>query len=259
MVETIIGWPLELLRVRGRRVSPPPRGLVVHALHKSASMFLYRLFQRLAAVQDWRLYSVHNDPADHLDIQPPSNRSFVVCPIRSLEIERFHFPGFAHVQHLLQLRDPRDILVSEYYSLGWLHADTDWKAEDHHRRHQIQRMSIDDYARNEPELAKYPLAERLEPLSDLIQRDDVTVVRYEEMVLDFPTWLGRVLEATGDPGMRRWQGRLVRDYRDEFQPGGAGSHKRAVAPGDHRRQLSRETISILNDRFASTLELLATV
>ena len=60
-----------------RGVMPSSTGLVVHALHKSASMFLHKFFHDLCERLDCPYFSIHNVPANESNIPDSINHSFV--------------------------------------------------------------------------------------------------------------------------------------------------------------------------------------
>ena len=231
------------------------KALIVHGLHKSASMFLFKFFQHVCGEIDVPFHSINlplpnqNAPASNTD------HSFVYCPERSFQIDAFSFEQL-NKTHLFQIRDPRDILVSEYFSIGWRHSDHDWDDAARERRSKIQQLTIDQYVLSEPELSVQPLRARYQPLLDKVGDPRTRVVKYETMVRDFPQWLAEVLpllNLTSADDLAY----LARHYRDEFRPEpGANSHKRNVSAGDHVLKLKPETIAELNLRFAPVLQTL---
>jgi hypothetical protein len=232
-------------------------GLMVHALHKSASMFLYRFFDDWCKKSRMPFFSIHHTDPDRK--QPPAEIDvpFVAGPIRSFQTAGTTVPALPGLRHLMQVRDPRDILVSEYFSLGWIHSDEGWSDEDKRVRQEIRSLDINEFAVRESDYVKCSLRERYQPILSLMNQPNVFIVRYEEMVLNFNQWLEGVLRAAGVPRHSAWRRRLQRQYRDEFRPGGRRDpHKRQVLPGDHRRRLTPETIERLNVQFAPLLDCL---
>ena len=237
-----------------RGVMPSSTGLVVHALHKSASMFLHKFFHDLCERLDCPYFSIHNVPANESNIPDSINHSFVLCPVRSFNCDSYVYPQLKHVRYLLQVRDPRDILVSEYFSLGWRHTSKNWSDEALRRREKIQNMSIDEFVLEEPH-GKPPLLERYRPVMDLGKRDNVCLVRYETLVTQFPIWLETVLDLLELGNEKRLKQKLLLQYRGEFQPDlNEQGHKRNILPGDHRKKLAPETIAKLNKRFQPLLQ-----
>ncbi len=230
------------------------QALLVHALHKSASMFLHKFFDDLCRRKKVPYFSIHNQEPEKQEVPEGFDKSFVLGPLRTFKTDLYEFPMMNQVKHLIQVRDPRDILVSEYFSLGWLHSDDDWNETDKLRREQIRQLTIDEFVLNEAEFSKYPLLDRYLPILDLCEQANVQVVRYEDMVLNFSAWLDQVLDVADVQPRAIWRRRLVRQYRDEFQPGGTKQpHKRNVMPGDHRAKLKPETIDVLNRQYEPIL------
>lgn len=231
--------------------------IIVHGLHKSASMFLFKFFHHLSAQIDVPFHSIHLPPPDR---DPPAadvKSSFIYGPERSFQTQPFQYRHVKPV-HLFQVRDPRDILVSEYFSLGWRHSDQHWDDAAKARRQKIQQLTIDQYVIAEPELSPLSLRSRYGPLLD---PDPSTItgpeiVKYETMVNDFPQWLQQVLPLVGldSPSHVRV---LADHYKDEFTPDlQTNAHKRNVSSGDHVTKLQPATLSILNQRFAPVLDAL---
>ena len=241
----------------GRRGDPRKQwqGIAVHALHKSGTMFLYQFFKRLAAQHQYPFYSANNQPPNELVGVPPRDSQFCCCPLRTFEIDTAwsKLPSLFRIFHV---RDPRDMLVSEYFSFGWSHrAEGDEGNKLVGRREEIQKMSIDDYVLNQPEFSNWSLEQKFHPLVEraLCPASEL-LVKYETMVTCFPAWVAKVIPPFGFRFPRIAAARLSWKYRNEFQPSGKGTHKRAITPGDFRRQLRPDTIAILNKRFARVLE-----
>ncbi len=228
-------------------------GVFVHALHKSATMFLYKFFKDVSNRKGYEYYSANNDPDNEL-FSTNANNNFCVCPVRSFD-DVGQPPSEDLNQHrIIHIRDPRDILVSEYFSFGWSHSQADGKLTDT-RKQEIQKMSIDDYVLNQPEFSSWHLGQKLEPLADLVISDSTIVVRYETMVTHFPRWVRQVIK----PFQFRWPSlaatRYSVKYRNEFTPASGNQlvHKRNVKPGDHVDKLKPDTIKKLNNRFEDFL------
>ena len=180
--------------------------------------------------------------------------SFIRCPERSFQIAPHEQSD--SIVHLFQVRDPRDILVSEYYSLGWRHSDQHWSDEEKERRNKIQQMTVDQYVLDEPEISTYPLLGRFQALLHQPQSANRQIVKYETMVTRFDNWLREVLPVFRLTNEKVTQ-YFARKYKDEFsREDSATSHKRNVVPGDHRLKLKSSTIDALNHRFESVLDFL---
>ena len=236
--------------------------VVVHALHKSASMFLYSFFQQLADRQGMEYFSP-NLPGGgrfaQIDNLPPK---FCICPQRSFVIDDESLAD-TPVQRIFHVRDPRDIIVSEYYAVAHIHPVEQESLRQ--RRTEVKQMTVDQYAVNQPDFSENPLEQKFSPLLQRIAQQGIgsesssdIIVKYETMVTQFHRWAAAVVKPFGFASPRLAAVRLAWKYRREFIPPKSGSdamaHKRRITPGDFRNKLSPETIKVLNERFAPILE-----
>ena len=167
---------------------------------------------------------------------------------------------------LLHLRDPRDVVTSMYFSKAFSHRIQQGVFEiTPDQREQLREQGIDRFVIRS--------AQRLRPKYDKLYeklngRPNVTIVHYEDMVLNFPAWLDQVLnvfESIRVPAQKarnlllpqavRRMGlkhHLLRTNRSAFDVSEENvySHKRKVTPGDHRDKLEPATIAELNEIFS---------
>ena len=155
---------------------------------------------------------------------------------------------------LVHVRDPRDCVVSAYYSFGYSHTIPPGKEEKKNfmeRRERIRSQNIDDYAVEEIGA----VVKRLRTYMRHARRADRHLIsRYEDMVLDFPTWVRRVSAFIGGSDGSAAVEELERKVSFETKGEDIYKHKRQVLPGDHRRKLKSETIVQLNEICGDLLE-----
>ena len=149
---------------------------------------------------------------------------------------------------LLMIRDPRDCMVSGYYGFLRLHAG----GLDNPARRADYEKGIDRYVL-ENMLTRYNDA--LQDYIDLLGAvPAITVLTYEEMVTDFPSFFAKFFSRLDfDP---RDYNALLHEQIAKFEPPAAediDSHKRQMLPGDHLRKLAPETIAQINARMESQL------
>jgi hypothetical protein len=156
---------------------------------------------------------------------------------------------------VLVVRDPRDILVSDYYSIAYSHAIPDGDKRNLYlsRRQSALESTLDEYVLNNASklqavFEKYEL--HLFPVCS-----QVHVARYEDMVVDFASWLDALLLAAGLEIPVRMRNKLIRNH-EERRPKGENVHKhlRRGIPGEHKEKLKSETIRVLNHKFESPLK-----
>ena len=232
----------------------------VHALHKSGSMFLWKFFDQVAKECGLNYYSINNSPPNEEMAFKDKTSSFLVCPLR-------YFPdqidNSEDALNIFVVRNPLDILVSQYFSHGWIHpvpptgdAIANGKREQFiERRKKIQSMTIDEYA----EEFKEELYKRYLPITRYADQKNVLIVRYEDMVLNFREWCNAILLPFGMTSDKIEQ--IYQQFKLEFNEvkeltpteikSGMKRHKRKMTPGDHVQKMSSKSIQTLNEYFTS--------
>lgn len=156
------------------------------------------------------------------------------------DLERFRI--------LLMLRDPRDVLVSRYFSEVFSHTVMNDSFAKH--REKVSKMTVDEFVRYfSPELQEAYQTY----LTTLTPLPNVLTVSYESMVADFPAWLQRTLQHLEmQPSNEALQKLLAQDHFSVSKED-VYSHKRSVHPGNYLRKLQPDTIEYLNEKFADIL------
>ena len=165
-------------------------------------------------------------------------------------------PNFEQFLTILMLRDPRDVLVSEYYSVAYSHFAPSRHSRKYAQfiqlRQHTQTLSVDEYAMAQCDRVYATFARYQRLLVD--QYPAVYITRFEEMVSDFPTWLSALLNYCElDIGDRLRQ-TLIENHR-AIQPRqeNAQRHLRKGAVGDYREKLNPETIDYIEAKLAPVL------
>lgn len=165
-------------------------------------------------------------------------------------------PRLEQYHTLIQLRDPRDCLVSMYFSRAFSHVMPDDPVLKRYwleRRCQTQKKAIDEFVVEEAPI----WLENFQRYTDALKKSPhLKIVKYEQMVLDFPAWLKEVEQAWGfeiESNLRRM---LIENASFEVVEEDIYSHKRQVLPGDHLRKLQPKTIRRLTDIFSPVLSAL---
>jgi len=180
---------------------------------------------------------------------------YVYGVIRLMDKEH---PSYELTEHLLSdvnlkgkkvavlVRDPRDILVSMYYSFGFSHAGSPneaiWAYQDK-RSKTISAMSIDDYSLYAAPVLNEKF-ERLHALRSNNHPDEVMVFKYEDMIYNYESFykqLNGFLELEDYAKKRIYEATRP---REKEQP---DKHKRLGIPGDYRQKLEKHTIQELNN------------
>lgn len=176
-------------------------------------------------------------------------RSGVFAPIRRSD----YFPPEVFSDGdiaVLNVRDPRDCMVSGYF--GFLRLHGQGLADS--KRQALYDMGIDAYVSD-------VLCDRyIDALRGYIELDEaiggrLNVLTYEEMVTDFPSWFRKFYDFL-DFAPKKFEN-LKKQQGQKFEPPSAENidqHKRQMMPGDYLRKLKPETIAEINRRMNDELK-----
>lgn len=234
------------------------------SVHKSGSTMLHNMLRTVTEAAQIQAASIPDVVFNHgildkdwsgdPDIIPYFRRNLLYYGFRAFPTV-LNDPSIALSQRrfVLLVRDPRDVLVSEYFSYGkkgGSHSAPDKNAaafEEAHRTAltRAQDGEIDDYVLR----ASRDLLGKLEAYRAHLNFDVGLLRRYEDAYFDKKSLLGDTLshlKISVDPD-------LVKRVATQFDVRPAheddSQHIRKGTPGDHAEKLRPETITALNDKF----------
>ena len=235
-----------------------PMNILFFTVHKAASMFIYKICHELARERGLNYYSVnHNkfsryyfdtEETDLTAVANWKNRTGCFAPLRYY----FDIPMELDAQTILHLRDPRDVLVSLYFSEAYSHnlfkGVFDLNPSE---REEIISAGIDRYVLRQAETFNQKYTE----CQALLAKPGSIFVKYETLVLNFPAWLAKVAQGFAIDN-ERFISKMSKKYAGEFavKKENVHAHKRKIVPGDYREKLATETIAKLNAIFAENLQ-----
>ena len=158
---------------------------------------------------------------------------------------------------ILMVRDPRDILVSWYYSIAFSHSIPPITSNRHEeyirKRKNAQEITIDDHVISESDRVLNILNRYQNEL--LVPYPHVHLTSYEKMTSNFEGWLKGLLDASELEISSHTFQKLVEDNK-QLQPKEENIYKhiRKGKPGDYLDKLQPETIEYLNNKFSPILE-----
>ena len=164
---------------------------------------------------------------------------------------------FQRRRKLLLVRDPRDALVSEYFTVAFSHslppasnaADGGVREGLLRRREAALEQTVDAFALQ----SSHSYARQLEPLLRIKDDPLLTVYRYEDVVLDKRPWIidiAKRLNLALPQQLLESILTAVDVVPSEERP---TAFVRRVVPGDHLEKLAPGTIEELNSRFSNFL------
>ena len=267
--------PRNLLMLLGTKWRHPERNIIAFTTHKAGSMVLHRILKDICELNRIRYYSPNESKSALPFDRVFRGQDFIAKRRGCFGPIRFFVPtaSLEEASIILHLRDPRDVLVSMFYSYCFMHAG---EIERHTGyRREVAEAGIDKFVLDMVGEAfyhyrgDYGIGSRYKQhvgtvldryqryLEEIFPRPNAIVVSYEEMVLSFPSWLGKIIAAfdLANPEETRTvvEARHANSVAAEEQED-VWSHKRKVTPGDHREKLQPDTIRLLDEIFAPVLE-----
>ena len=250
--------------------------IIVFTMHKSASMFIHKQCELLSGLSGIAYHSpnIANSGLDARRLLTDENvwRSLHGCfaPIRFF----VNVPQLENYRVILHLRDPRDVLVSMFYSYCYIHAG-EVEGNTGYRK-EVADKGIDafvlskaseecpsyrgDYgtgAHSEDLIGNIPKRYR-DYIDRLLGRPNVIFVKYEEMVTDYRSWLEKVIQPFPLENKETIIEKLVALSPTFFPKRTTDimNHRRHITPGDYKEKLKPSTIRQLDDIFGNTLDVL---
>ena len=164
-------------------------------------------------------------------------------PFSSLE-------GLPEIQYILMTRDPRDVLVSHYYSVREAHVINSKKMMEKVTR--LKEMTLSEYCHYEPILQDL---ERYIAQTELIRTSILShlYIRYEDLMYDPLESLEKITKFLDVKGidlskMSQEHFSILKDGED------LSSHRRSGKWGQFREKLSRNDQEYLWERFGDSIK-----
>ena len=151
------------------------------------------------------------------------------------------------------VRDPRDIIVSLYFSLMRSHPiPTRGSTRDEmlKKRQETQKLSIDEFALNNIKLVNF-INNYIERL---LKKHPVHIFKYEDIIFDKTQWLTDMVNKAQLPLNESAIERVAEKHDIRPEREDPNQHIRQVTPGNFRKHLSTETIRTLNDTFSEPMK-----
>jgi hypothetical protein len=248
--------------------------LVAFTVHKAGSMVLHRVLKDICELNRIRYYSPNLQKPSFPFERIFAGYDFMAKKDGCFGPIRFFVRSEALDQMpiILHLRDPRDVVVSMFYSYCYMHAG---EIERHTGyRKTVAEAGIDSFVldmvskRFYEYRGDYGIGSRYKKhvgtvldryqryLDELVDRPGIILVSYEEMVLAFPSWLRKILGAFNLPNEEETGAVVTARHANSVAAGkeDVWAHKRKVTPGDHREKLKAETIRQLDKVFGPILQ-----
>jgi len=261
-------FSVELDLIKGSHQNQNKHPSIIHfSLNKAATQYTGGILQQCAVENGMVPVSIHgyafhtNFPyLDHLTAEEMEKYQHIFKPNGYLysvfggmiedisELEKYKI--------VLMIRDFRDLLVSEYYSIAYSHVAPYKQGNKYElfveQRIKARKSAIDEYAVTESNRL-YNTLQRYKTL--LIDKyPNVYITKYEDMINDFRGWLNNLLyscELNIRPDF--FTALLERNERIRPKDEDVQRHIRKGKSGEYKEKLNQETIEYLNAKFSPML------
>lgn len=257
--------PIDFHKLFGSQLAVPPGNFMdcyAFSIHKAGSTLMHKMIAEVCRGAKIPCVSIadtlfcegfmENDWGGHPGIRQLIGPGRVYYGFRSLPDALLDDSlQLKNKRSVLLVRDPRDALVSQYYSFGGKHPShvkpEKSKSVILQNAKKTEHMTIDEYVLS---VAQGHLR-RLNSYRTNLDFDNVLLRRYEDIFFDKRKFLGEIFNHFGIevPGTVLDKVAARNDVRPEVED--PTKHIRKGTPGDHAEKLRPETIEELNKLFAN--------
>lgn len=230
------------------------QSIIFFSVHKSASTFIKNTIFKLIGSESLiplrfsgylpknKHSEIYNNPEIMKRIM--IEKGFFYGVLR----EYFDYSNFDKFKIVLVLRDPRDVLTSQYFSVLYNHPLS--RKEVVENRKKYAGISIDDFVME----YAIPLQKKYQDYCNhLIDRPNVLFLKYEDMITEFAPWLSKLssyLELSNNENLLN---KIVEETSFTVKKEDPKSFIRNIKAGDHKNKLKPETITALTKLFKDQL------
>jgi hypothetical protein len=242
-----------------------PRSVIFYTTHKCASTFISNLFDVILKNSDYDLVDYAAaiwKAGDKTNISSPyevfleqaySDLYSVNGKIYAPQRKYLDFPGRSKFKHIFFLRDPRDVLVSSYFSMAFTHSEPlNSVARGHflRKRSEIKEQDIDDYVLEQSEEWVVPLYKQYKELRET--SDTYIYLKYDLFVENTPEFVKKISEFLGLNPSTKDIDLLTKDATP-VQSIEVMKHKRSGKTGQYLEKLNPKTVTKLNYLLSEVL------
>lgn len=232
------------------------KSLIYFTTHKCASTFIYSVFSYLSN-QSCLIHAdldgyINNLEKNHDLIYSKEiflknafrTTGFIYGPIRRYR----NVPNMEQYNVVLMLRDPRDVLVSMYFSLLYSHSTTSKKLKK--SRKKYRNFTIDSFVLDNLDYYRKVYEEYLDAKN---KNENIFFFSYEYIFQNPKTFIKSLGDLVGIEVGKSYMDKLVEDQMKFPSKEDIYSHKRSGRPGQYKSKLRSDTVEILNNDLAHVL------
>jgi len=243
-----------------------PPSVIFYTTHKCASVFVdkllititnnseYQLKNYATAIRSLgdRVYvgSPYEDFLEKAYDQLYKTRGEIYAPQR----RPLDFPGREKFKHIFFLRDPRDVLISSYYSFGYSHPAPPGEKQQqrfYQNREKIQTQRIDFYVRDAAVNWLVPIYNKYQHL--LETSDNYLYLTYDEFKDDTTDFIYKIANFLEIDVPEEEVKQIANEASPIQENQDITQHKRSGKSQQFLEELNSDTIQYLNETFADIL------
>lgn len=231
------------------------KSVYLFSFHKSGSTLMDNMVREYCRQMGVPTFSLFNFIFDSGISTHEVMNDTLVCFSRTGRI----YTGFRHFPHfdldlrgspcVLLVRDPRDMLVSMYYSVSKSHVLPRKNLLLRRKRQEAAAMGIDEFVLDKA--GQY--LNHFHRYQKKLPTDTLSTYRYEDVIYEKEAWLKDLVETMSLPQDQDLIKKIARQFdifpkREEQE-----KHIRQVHPGNYKTKLKPQTIDTINDSLEEFL------
>ncbi|MGB3591794.1 MAG: sulfotransferase domain-containing protein [Nonlabens sp.] len=230
--------------------------IIFFSTHKAGSSIANRLLKRLAnknglTTIDYDSFIAVNQLDENASFNNPSflDRAFLPSGYYYGCFRTFReIPNIENFKVIVQLRDPRDLLVSHYYNVRDIRTNRSFRA---HKERQVARKgTIDDHVLKALPRFKKVMQDYQEFYDS---QEEAYFTTFEKMIRDPEKWYEDIASFAGMDLEQSLIKHINKTIKSIPEKKNHTNHHRSARPGEHRRKLEVQTIEILNRELAEVI------
>ena len=246
------------------RPGPPSLGGFAFGMYKAGSTMLHSALNHLCRPNAIPLFAPVTDARQAgsvaIESEPltPATKSALkdVFALKGIVFGGFReYPVFVDIDLTgrpvtLLVRDPRDMLTSQYFSLRFSHVTGKGFEAVANARDRLAQVAIDDFViQNAGNALRW-----FDTYGSRLSGANLLLRRYEDIIYEKGRYLAEVCDHLGMAIPRPKIARVAERLDERPATEDPYKHVRRVTPGDHREKLKPETIERLNTMLAPVLD-----
>lgn len=253
--------------LKARKENEKPKSVIFFTTHKCASSFMNKFFMIVANDSGYKvvdyaasIWALGDSLKVGATYEPFLEENYDRLYFQHGEIyapqrRPIDFPGIEKFKHVFFLRDPRDVLVSAYYSFGFSHSvpqNSEAKDTFLKEREKMQEGTIDDYAKQAANDWILPLYHTYKKLRE--NSDSNIFLSYDLFNSDLSKFIEELSHFLNfRPSEVKIQKIINENKKGASTKEILSEHRRSGKSGQFREKLSPSTIAYLNELFRDIL------